>query len=202
MRRDEILTSGMRIGLLGGSFNPAHEGHLHISRMCMKALQLDRIWWLVSPQNPLKDDKDMAPLSERLEKAERLTSADPRISVTDIETRLQTRYTIDTLRALKQRYPDIRFVWLMGADNVLQLPRWKDWQGILKLVPVAVYPRPGSTLKARHARAAQLMRAHTLDPTDAPVLASLEAPALVFLTGRENNQSATALRAKSAAAAK
>jgi len=202
MRRRECLSPGLRVGLLGGSFNPAHEGHLHVSRMCRRALHLDRVWWLVSPQNPLKDGKNMAPLAARLEGAERLALRDPSISVTDIETRLGTRYTIDTLKALKRRYPGTDFVWLMGADNMIQLPRWKNWQDILHTVPVAIYPRPGYTLKARYAPAAQRMRPFTYDPSDAPLLAGLRPPALVFLSGKENSQSATALREKSAVRAK
>src|SRR5690606_15010359 len=111
---------------MGGSFNPAHEGHLHVARMAMRALALDRVWWLVSPQNPLKSSTGMAPLDERLATARALVAqtGEKRIIVTDIETRLGTRFTIDTLRALKRLYPCLHFVWLMGADNMLQFPHW------------------------------------------------------------------------------
>ena len=108
-RRRELLTPGLKVGLLGGSFNPAHEGHLHVSRMCLRALGLDRVWWLVSPQNPLKAETGMAPFADRLASAQAM-ARDPRICVTDIETRLGTRYTVDTLAALRERHPDIRFV--------------------------------------------------------------------------------------------
>jgi nicotinate-nucleotide adenylyltransferase len=197
MGRSGLISSGMRVGLLGGSFNPAHEGHLHVSRMCRRALSLDRIWWLVSPQNPLKSERDMASLATRLAAARRLAAADPRIHVTDIETRLGTRHSIDTLRALKRRYPGIRFVWLMGADNMLQLPHWKNWRSLLNEVPVAVYPRPGFSLRARSSLAARSIHYAIYENSDAPLLAELHPPALVFLEGKENNQSATALRAKS-----
>ena len=195
--RHELLAPGQRIGLMGGSFNPAHEGHLHVARMCLKALALDRVWWLVSPQNPLKSASGMAPLATRLAGARSLVaqSGEKRITVTDMETRLGTTRTIDTLRALKQRHNDVDFVWLMGADNMLQLPRWAKWREITREVPLAVYPRPGYTLKARLSPAAQLLRDATLDVSDAAILASLLPPALVFLEGREHPASATAIRA-------
>ncbi|MEQ8827725.1 MAG: nicotinate-nucleotide adenylyltransferase, partial [Parvibaculum sp.] len=140
MARRELLTPGLKVGLLGGSFNPAHEGHLHITKMCLKALGLDRVWWLVSPGNPLKPVKGMAPFAERLASAEAM-ARDPRIVVSDIETRLGTRYTADTLAALTGRFPEIRFVWLMGADNLRQLPGWDRWTEMMALVPVAVFDR-------------------------------------------------------------
>ncbi len=145
MARRELLTPGLKVGLLGGSFNPAHEGHLHITKMCLKALGLDRVWWLVSPGNPLKPVKGMAPFAERLASAEAM-ARDPRIVVSDIETRLGTRYTADTLAALTGRFPEIRFVWLMGADNMLQFPKWRNWREIAETVPIAVYPVPYTPL--------------------------------------------------------
>ncbi|HEX7775453.1 MAG TPA: nicotinate-nucleotide adenylyltransferase [Parvibaculum sp.] len=201
MARAELLTPRLKVGLLGGSFNPAHEGHLHLTRMCLRALGLDRVWWLVSPQNPLKPAKGMAPLAARLASARTLVarSGDPRIAVTDIETRLGTRYTADTLAALKARHPDIRFVWLMGTDNMLELPRWRHWRKIVGEVPIAVYPRPGFTLKARLSPAAAMLRPVTLDASDAQLLPGLAAPALVFLGGREHAASATAIRSAASA---
>lgn len=195
--RAELLTPGLKIGLLGGSFNPAHEGHLHITRMCLRALQLDRVWWLVSPQNPLKTTHDMASLETRLASARALIekSGEPRIAATDIETRLGTRYTIDTVRALKARHSDTRFVWLMGADNLLQLPRWAKWRQLTREIPLAVYPRPGLTLKARLSPAAKMLAPYTLEASDAPLLADLVPPALTFLEGSEHPASATAIRA-------
>lgn len=196
MTRSELLAPGLRVGLLGGSFNPAHEGHLHLTRMCLKTLALDRVWWLVSPQNPLKSESEMASLETRLAAARALVakSGDPRIVVTDIEARMETRYTIDTVKALRRRHGDVRFVWLMGADNLIQLPRWRRWRDIVRAVPVAVYPRPGFTLKARVSPAAQMLRTATLDPGDAWFLAETTPPALVFLEGPEHKASATAIR--------
>lgn len=189
--------SGLSVGLLGGSFNPAHEGHLHITRMCLRALQLDRVWWLVSPQNPLKSNHGMASLETRLASARALIekSGEPHIVATDIETRLGTRYTIDTVRALKAHHHDTRFVWLMGADNLLQLPRWAKWQQLTREIPLAVYPRPGVTLKARLSPAAKMLAPYTLEASDAPLLANLVPPALTFLEGSEHPASATAIRA-------
>lgn len=197
--RGEFLTPGMTVGLMGGSFNPAHDGHLHVARMCLKALGLDRIWWLVSPQNPLKSAANMAPLASRLASARTLatSSGDPRIIATDIETRLHTRYTIDTIKALQRAHPGVYFVWLMGADNMLQFPRWANWRDIADRVPIAVYPRPGFTLKARLSPAASVLKPVTLDTSDSRLLAYMTAPALVFLQGREHPASATAIRAGS-----
>lgn len=193
MARRELLTPGLKVGLLGGSFNPAHEGHLHVTRMCLRALQLDRVWWLVSPQNPLKPDKGMAPFAKRFASATRM-ARDPRICVSDIEGRLGTSYTADTLAALTERFPQVDFVWLMGADNMIQLPRWSRWREIVETVPIAVYPRPGFTLKARLSRAAAALRDYTLESSDAALLPLLAAPALVFLEGPESGQSATSIR--------
>lgn len=191
--RKEWLAPGLRVGLLGGSFNPAHEGHLHVSRMCIRALGLDRLWWLVSPQNPLKSSRDMAPLDERMASAQAM-ARDHRICVTDIETRLGTRYTFDTVSALTTRHPDVNFIWLMGADNMIQFPRWQRWRELANLVPIAVYPRPGYSLKARLSPAAMTLRASTLEISDAKLLSRLTPPALLFLEGRESALSATSIR--------
>jgi nicotinate-nucleotide adenylyltransferase len=197
MKRDEALAPGLKVGLLGGSFNPAHEGHIHLTRMCMKALALDRVWWLVSPQNPLKSEAGMAPLAARMKAARELIAeaGERLIAVTDIETRLGTRFTIDTVRALKTRHPDTRFVWLMGADNLLQFPRWVKWRELTREIALAVYPRPGFTLRARLSPAAAMLKSVTLEPSDAPLLPLVRPPALVFLGGREHPASATAIRA-------
>lgn len=129
------------VGLLGGSFNPAHEGHRHISLYALKMLGLDAVWWMVSPQNPLKSKKDMAGFDSRLKSA-RVASHHPKIIVTDIEAQLGTRYTVDTLKALKKHFPRTKFVWLMGMDNLHQIHKWKNWQEIFKLLPVCVLDRP------------------------------------------------------------
>ncbi|MBX3489525.1 nicotinate-nucleotide adenylyltransferase [Parvibaculum sp.] len=194
-RRRELLTPRMKVGLLGGSFNPAHEGHLHLTRMCLRALGLDRVWWLVSPQNPLKPETGMAPFADRFASAQAM-ARDPRICVSDIETRLGTRYTADTLTALRARHPDVRFVWLMGADNMIDLPRWRRWRDIAGGVPIAVYPRPGFTLKARLSPAAAALRPHLLDASDGALLADAAPPALIFLEGPESRHSATEIRSR------
>lgn len=193
MVRKELLTPGLKVGLLGGSFNPAHEGHLHITRMCLTSLGLDRAWWLVSPGNPLKPEKGMAPYEDRFASAEEL-ARDPRIVVSGIERELGTRYTADTLIALTERFADVNFVWLMGADNMLQFPKWRNWREILEMVPVAVYPRPGYTMKARLSPVATMLRDRTLDTADAAILPVVAPPALAFLSGPENSQSATSIR--------
>jgi nicotinate-nucleotide adenylyltransferase len=129
------------VGLLGGSFNPAHEGHLHISLVAKRELHLREIWWLVSPQNPLKPSKGMAPFSERFSSAEKVTNHVPFIHISDIEQRMHTRYTIDTLRKLKRRYPRTQFVWLMGGDSLASIHRWENWEAIFNSVPVLVLDR-------------------------------------------------------------
>ncbi len=184
---------GLKVGLLGGSFNPAHEGHRLVSLMALRQLQLDQIWWLVSPQNPLKAASDMAPLGERIEGAEQM-AAHPRIIVTDIESDLRTRFTVDTIDALHRRYKQVQFVWLMGADNMIQLPRWAKWRDLVESVPVAIYPRPDFNLKARLSLAATTYRPAWVDPSDAALLPRLRAPALCFLEGPQNPISATKLR--------
>jgi nicotinate-nucleotide adenylyltransferase len=185
----------MRIGLLGGSFNPAHSGHLHISVVALKRLGLDQIWWLVSPQNPLKTSDDMAPLAERMEEA-RKVARDRRLRVSDIEVDLGTYYTIETLAALRERYPRVRFVWLMGADNLIQFPRWRSWEAIFRTVPIAVLPRPTYSYKALSGKAAQRFRAFRIRPDEAGSLADRRPPTWVFLPMRETSASATALRLK------
>src|SRR5437016_718615 len=139
------VAAGLHIGLLGGSFNPAHEGHSHASELALKQLGLDYVWWLVSPQNPLKATGSMASFEERLEGAKNF-NRHPRVIVTGIESQLGTRFTIDTLEALKRRFALLRFVWLMGSDNLLQIPRWRGWQQIFESVPVAIIARPGTAL--------------------------------------------------------
>jgi nicotinate-nucleotide adenylyltransferase len=184
---------GLKVGLLGGSFNPAHEGHRLVSTMSMRQLGLDQVWWLVSPQNPLKPESGMAPLDERLEGA-REAADHPRIIITDIENQLGTRYTVDTVHALQQRFRDVRFVWLMGADNMIQLPKWSKWHELVDTIPIAIYPRPGFTLKARLSPAASTYRSAWLDGSDAALLSSLAAPALCFLEGPQDSISATSIR--------
>jgi nicotinate-nucleotide adenylyltransferase len=190
------VAPGLRIGLLGGSFNPPHEGHVHISKAALKKLRLDYVWWLVSQQNPLKPSRGMASFSKRLEGAARLAALHARIIVTDVEAKLGTRFTIDTLRALKLRFPQLRFVWLMGSDNLVQIPRWRSWQAIFCEVPVAVVARPGSTVSARHSKAATRFKA-ALKPADA-LFIDTAPPALTIIDLKRNPASGTRLRAGSA----
>jgi len=189
---------GLRIGLMGGSFNPAHGGHLNLSLAALKRLSLDRVWWLVSPQNPLKPDDGMAPFADRLASAEAL-ARHPRIDVSDIEARLGTRYTADTLAALVARYPAHDFVWLMGADNLIQIPAWDRWSRIFHTVPVAVFARPSYSLRALAGPAARRFRRHRLPEGKAGQLAGLRPPAWVFCHMRLDPTSASALRARGAA---
>jgi len=184
-----------RIGLLGGSFNPAHRGHLHVSLEALKRLDLDEVWWLVAPQNPLKPAKGMLPFEERLAAA-RAFVRHPRIKVTAIEAALGTRYTADTLAALRQRFPKTRFVWLMGADNLAQIRHWERWESIFRLVPVAVFDRPTYVSRALAELAAKRFERHRLPAGSARHLADRAPPAWVFFPIRLDGSSATALRAR------
>jgi nicotinate-nucleotide adenylyltransferase len=181
-----------RVGLLGGSFNPAHEGHCHISRAALAALRLDEVWWLVAPQNPLKPIQGMAPFATRLAQAER-SCGHPLIRVTGIEAHLGTRYTADSLQALQRRFPKLVFVWLMGADNLQQLPRWRKWTRLFATVPVAVLARPTYSLRALAGPAALRYARRRTRPGR---LAQAKLPAWCFLFAREHPASATAIRAK------
>ncbi|MBD8905505.1 nicotinate-nucleotide adenylyltransferase [Methylorubrum zatmanii] len=183
----------MRIGLYGGSFNPAHAGHLHVSRTALRRLRLNRVWWLVTPGNPLKDRGALAPLQARVAQARTLAS-DPRIAVTGFEAMIGSRYTIDTLRWLVRRRPGLRFVWIMGADSLGSFHRWRSFEEIMELVPVAVIDRPGHTLTAPAARAAQAFAADRVPEAEASSLASRHPPAWTFLHGPRSELSSTALR--------
>ncbi len=183
---------GMRIGLLGGSFDPPHAGHLHISRQALKAFGLQKVWWLVSPGNPLKR-RGPAPIGRRAAAA-RALAADPRIVVTDVETRMGTRATADTLAGLFARYPGVRFVWLMGADNLAQLHRWDRWQAIVHALPIGVLARPGEQLRAGLSPAARRFAAARLDAGRAAALPFRAAPAWTLVTGPMSGHSSTRLR--------
>lgn len=180
--------------MLGGSFNPAHAGHLHIARLALQRLRLDQVWLLVSPGNPLKEASGMAPLPGRMASARQIADG-RRIMATGIETLLHTRYTFDTLQALRRRFPRVRFVWVMGADNLVQLPKWQRWKGITRTMPFAVMPRPTYNQRALAGQAAQRLRPALHPARAAPTLASRAAPAWTFLPARQNALSATALRA-------
>jgi nicotinate (nicotinamide) nucleotide adenylyltransferase/ribosome silencing factor RsfS/YbeB/iojap len=183
--------------LLGGSFNPAHGGHLHISELALKLLDLDQIWWLVSPQNPLKPVDGMAPFPVRLAGARRIAETDPRILVTDIESRLaSSRYTADSLKALRRRFPRLRFVWLMGGDNLVQIPKWQRWPEIFRTVPIAVFDRPSYSLKALSGPAAKRFARYRVPASDERRLAEMEPPAWVFFHTRLDDRSATRIRSE------
>ncbi len=184
---------GMRIGLLGGSFNPPHQGHALVTRLALRRLGLDRVWWLVTPGNPLKSPAELAALQERVEAARRLI-AGPRVAVTDIEAQIGARYTYDTLAWLARRAPGARFVWLMGADNLRQFHLWRHWRAIADLTPIAVVDRPGSTLRAMASPAAVALAPWRTPERDALRLADQTPPALVFLHGPRSELSSTLLR--------
>ncbi|WP_269430758.1 nicotinate-nucleotide adenylyltransferase [Pseudorhodobacter wandonensis] len=189
-----IATKGMVIGLLGGSFDPAHSGHAHLTREALKRFGLDRVWWLVSPGNPLKA-RQPAPMADRLAQAQ-LVMDDPRVIVTDIEARLGTRYTAETLEALIARYPRVRFVWLMGADNLLQFDRWDRWQDIMHMVPVGVLARPGSRIQARLSKTAEVFWRARLPDAAAQSLAHGPRPRWCFLNMPLHKASSSAIRAR------
>jgi nicotinate-nucleotide adenylyltransferase len=181
-------------GLLGGSFNPAHDGHRRISLAAMEALALDDLWWMVSPGNPLKPGEGMAPLEARFASALRMTEGTP-IKVTAIEQELGTRYTHSTMKALTSRFPDRRFVWLMGADNLSQFHLWRNWRAIARLVPIAVVGRPGYDAQALTAPAMSWLRRFVLTADQAKGRTEWSLPALVLLQLPPDPTSATAIRA-------
>ncbi len=187
------FAAGLRIGLFGGSFNPPHEGHRAASLLALRRLRLDRIWWLVSPANPLKDPHKLAPLALRVDAARKL-ARHPRIIVTAVEAAIGATYSFETIIYLKQRCPGVHFVWLMGADNFRGFDRWQRWRDIARLVPIAVIDRPGSTLTALHGRAAETLAPYRLNETSGACLATATPPAFLFLHGPRSPMSSTALR--------
>lgn len=187
------MLENKKIGLLGGSFNPAHEGHLHISIHAADRLELDEIWWLVSPQNPLKPVSEMASLENRVISAEKIAK-DPRIRVSTIEKELGTQYTIDTINALKKRFPQHKFIWLMGADNLSGFEKWKNWQDIFKTIPIAVLAREPYTKKALESEAANLFRDKMIAENKAKELVEINPPAWVYLKIPTHPASSTEIR--------
>ena len=187
------LKPGMRVGLYGGSFNPAHEGHAHVAETARRRLGLDRVIWLVSPQNPLKSGHETAPLAQRMAGA-RKAARGRNMIVSDAETRFGSQYTVDTLRALKARFPGVQFVWIMGADSLATFHRWRGWTQIMAEVPVAVVSRPWISLKSRSSPAARRFAAARAPIQQAKLLPRTNPPRWVFLTGPLNFQSSTLLR--------
>lgn len=186
-------TRGRRIGLLGGSFDPAHLGHVHITLEALKRFDLDAVWWLVSRGNPLKT-RGPAPMGRRMVRA-RDVMQHPSVHISDIEAQLGTRYTAETLRALRHKFPAARFTWLMGADNLAQFHLWKDWDEIINTVPIGVLARPGDRIEGRTAPAAQIYRHALLKGRQARLLSMANAPAWAFVNVPMRDISSTALRA-------
>ena len=186
---------GMRVGLFGGTFNPPHAGHMLVAEIALRRLKLDRLWLLVTPGNPLKDTNGLPPLEARMDAARKLVR-DPRIVVTGLEAEIGTRYTYDTVAWLTQRAPSLRFVWVMGADNLRQFSRWQRWADIAALTPIAAIDRPGSSLAALNAKAAQRFARDRQREEYAAQLPLARPPAFVFLHDRRIDLSSTELRAK------
>jgi nicotinate-nucleotide adenylyltransferase len=184
---------GLRVGLLGGSFNPPHAAHRDLSLFAMKRLKLDRVWWLVTPGNPLKDTRALPALDKRLAAARDLADH-PAIQVTGIEAAIKTRYTVDTIAVLRRRFPNVRFVWLMGADNLSQFHRWRRWEQIAQFVPIAVIDRPPDSFRALAAPAALALSKYRHNESTAARLADAETPAWTFLHGMKSPLSSTELR--------
>ncbi len=185
--------AGAKVGLYGGSFNPAHDGHAHVARTALRRLDLDRVVWLVSPQNPLKANQAAAPLADRLRGVRRFARGRSMV-VSNAEEQLGTRYSIDTIRALKSRFPRVRFVWIMGADSLTSFHRWRGWIDILREIPVAVVARPGDTIRSRFSPAARRFPRGRVPDRAASTLVDRQPPAWVYLTAPLNAASSTALR--------
>jgi nicotinate-nucleotide adenylyltransferase len=185
---------GMRIGLFGGTFDPPHAAHRGATLLAMKRLGLDRVWWLVTPGNPLKDTRGLAPLAARVAAAQ-ILAHHPRIDVSDLEARLGVHYTYETIRYLVRRCPRVHFVWIMGADNLRSFHRWQRWRGIARLVPIAVVDRLGPSLYAPAGAAGQALARVRLPETAARTLPERTPPAWIYLHGLKSPLSSTALRA-------
>ncbi len=184
---------GTRIGLLGGSFNPPHQGHKLISEIALKQLQLDKVWWLVSPGNPLKSHDNLASLHARVNAAKQMKK-NKHIKVTAFEASLPTNYTAHTIKFLKRRYHGVHFVWLMGADNLLSFHKWQHWQDIVMTIPIAVLDRPNYHLAAMASQTAHKFKRHQKDQRAAKYLANQRPPAWTYLTHKLSNLSSTELR--------
>lgn len=189
-----LATPGLKVGLLGGSFDPPHQGHVDITQESLARFGLDAVWWLVSPGNPLKT-RGPAPIARRLEAARRIM-VHPRVRVTGLEADLGTRFTAQTLARLGAIYPVVRFTWLMGADNLVHFHRWEDWRGIMQQVPVGVLARPGSTLPAALSRVARICPHTRLPEAQSRLLATRRAPAWCLVHMPLNKMSSSAIRAR------
>lgn len=189
------VAPGQTVGLFGGSFDPPHDGHLHAAQLALVRLGLDQIWWMVTPANPLKRGSPPSDLKRRLAAASAYCS-DPRIRVTAFEARLGVTYTARVVHFLTQARPGVRFVWIMGGDNLLSFHHWQDWRWIMASTPIAIVDRPSAPMPVTRSKAARVFAANRLLFRDAPLLAKLKPPAWVLLRGPLNGQSSTKLRAK------
>ena len=192
--RTPLATPGQRIGIMGGSFNPPHEGHQLVAETALKRLQLDQLWWLVTPGNPLKANGGLPPQAERMDLCRQFARG-PKMKITGFESELGTPYTAATLSFLRERYPSVHFVWVMGADNLASFHRWQRWREIAQTMPIAVVDRPGWRVKALSGEAAQSLAQARMREADAAKLAAAHPPAWVFLTGPLSPLSSTQLRA-------
>lgn len=188
-----VSASGMRIGLFGGSFNPPHQGHRLVSRQVLKRLDLDAVWWLVTPGNPLKDNAALAPLRERVKAARQLVDH-PRVHITGFEAAHGFRFTYDTLSFLRKTLPDRHFVWIMGADSFVGFDKWEHWRDIAKLMPLVIYARPGSSRRAPFSKAAMALAPHRMDQYDAPIIVTAAPPSWIYLQGLMSGLSSSAIR--------
>lgn len=188
------VEKGMQVGLFGGSFNPPHAGHALVADIALRRLALDQLWWIVTPGNPLKSTRELAPLAERIRLSEAITP-NPRVKITAFEAAHRIRYTADTLALIKQRKPGVDFVWVMGADGLRDFHRWQRWRAIAMTFPIAVIDRPGATLAFLSSVMAKTFDYARVDEIDAPRLARMKAPAWTFIHGPRSLMSSTALRA-------
>lgn len=198
MNHGPYAPPGQRIGLLGGSFDPPHQGHIHITRWALRRFRLSGVWWVVSPGNPLKT-RGPASMRRRMAACRHLIEEEGlerRVEATDIEAALGTRYTADTLAGLRPLYPGVRFVWLMGADNLIDFHHWENWRWIMETTPVGVLARPGAQVKAGLSPAARAFRRHRLPRAEAGKLSRMRAPVWTMLTGAMSPLSSTAIRAR------
>lgn len=187
------VEDGMTIGLFGGSFNPPHEGHIHVTKTALLRGALDQVWWLVTPGNPLKDTSNLESLADRIRKCHKLITH-PAIKVTAIEAKYKLRYTQETLTLLKRLCPRVNFVWIMGADNLKNFHKWQNWRKIANQMPMMIIDRPGSTLSYRSAQAAIALSKYRVDETDAELLGRMHAPAWAFIHAPLNSMSSSAIR--------
>ena len=194
MKEYPLVLPGLTIGLLGGSFDPPHEGHTHISKTAIKIFNLSKLWWLVSPGNPIKD-KMPSNINHRVQAAKKIMEH-PSVIITDIEKKLQTKFTFQSLIKIKKLYPGTRFVWIMGADNLINFHHWENWDWIMKNIPIGVMARPREQIKAGLSTAATRFKKYRLPKEKSLLLPHLPPPVWTLVTGSMKNISSTKLRVK------